>query len=129
MSNKLLFILICLPAIAGLVWFCYVNGFMCIGMRRALLFVDGFSGKKASFKGCTGHSLRVLPLGRGPVTVCFDAAITKGSMRCEVFSKDKTVFFSLTPNKKASFTALPGTRYYAKLYFDHADGRYELTVK
>lgn len=124
----LLFI-IGLPVLCYILW---VNGYMVLNKKRAVLFSGSILGKsrcKVRFLSCNGFVKKVMKFSDSR-SYQFDLNnhIAKGDVSIEILNKNKEIILKLTPSNHTGILDVnKKERYYLVLKFDKADGEYELT--
>ena len=106
-----------------LFYFLWVNGYMILNAKRALLFVGSLRGKnkcEVSFSSCSGYVKKVIKFNESrEYTFKLDGDVSKGSIHVIVENKNKeTILDLLTVDEKC--------RYYLMLKFEKADGKIKL---
>ena len=109
----------------------WVNGYMVLNVKRAVLFVGSLRGKnhcEASFTSCSGYVKRVIKFSesRG-YTFHLDSDVSKGNIHVIVQSRKKEALLDLTPERASGVLAVnKKDLYYLTLKFEAADGRIKL---
>ena len=121
---------IILLLIIGIVFYLvYINGFLSIQSKRAILYIGSLKGNSARFSSCTGYSKRVIRFRDSRIyCVAFDSELTKGDVSVEILNSAKQTVACLslnTPNGRID--AEKGKRYYLLIRFQSATGRYILS--
>ena len=116
--------------IIGIVFYLlYINGFLAIQSKRAILYVGSLKGNSARFSSCTGYSKRVIRFRDSRAYfVVFDSDLTKGDVLVEILNSAKQTVVCLncnTPNGRINVEK--GKRYYLLIHFQSATGRYTLS--
>lgn len=121
---------IILLLIIGVVFYLlYINGFLTVQSRRAILYVGSLKGNSARFSSCTGYSKRVIRF-RDSRTYCvfFDSELTKGDISAEILNPAKQTVVCLNCNTPTGrINVEKGKRYYLLIHFQSATGRYTLS--
>ena len=111
----------------------YVNGYLWISSKSALVFIGSSSFTKrnrvsATVKKCSGYVKRIVRLKEQREYVfVFDSQITKGSVTAEILSEDKQALLTLDETNPSGVIVSNGkSRYRLVLRFSNADGKYEL---
>lgn len=114
--------------VAGLCMFwLYVNGYMYVQNKRALVFYGDMPAKNSSsvsFTGCTGTVSRVIKC-REPGIYRFESEgrTSKGSVCIQILDGGKIPLLILDDNNRSGKLAMmPGQRYYLLLRFLSASG-------
>lgn len=121
-----------LIAILALVFYgLYINGLLTLTCQRAVKFISKNKGLYASFGYCNGFIKRVMVFNEiRPLEFDFLPEITKGEVIVEILDKEKTAHVMLDDlHRHATFTPQVGTRYYLKVSFKGASGKYQVVVK
>ena len=109
----------------------YINGYMIMQSKRALMYVGTDRGKKASFTSCSGYTKRVVKFEEDR-SYYFDLKLelTKGDVMVEILDSGKQCLLSLGQNTtEGSITAEKGKRYYMVVRFRAASGNYTVDWK
>ena len=87
-----------------LFYFLWVNRYMILNAKRALLFVGSLRGKnkcEVSFSSCSGYVKKVIKFNESrEYTFKLDGDISKGSIHVIVENKNKETILDLTPEIK-----------------------------
>lgn len=107
----------------------YINGFLSIQSKRAVLYIGSLKGNSARFSSCTGSSKRVIRF-RDSRTYCvfFDCELSKGDVLVEILNSAKQPMVCLNssiPNGIINVEKVK--RYYLLIRFQSATGRYTLS--
>ena len=109
----------------------YINGYMVMNSKRALMYVGVAWGKRASFTSCSGYTKRVIKLDE-PRTYYFDLnlELNKGDVTVEILDRQKQCLLSLDQNTaQGSINVEKGNRYYMVVRFRAASGNYAIDWK
>ena len=106
----------------------YINGFMVINAKRALMFVGGHWGKgafSARFTSCTGYRKRVIcfPESR-EYQLTLQQELTKGTMWVEILNKKEVAARVDAEHPVVIFQADSKVRYRIVFRFERATGQY-----
>lgn len=107
----------------------YINGFMVINAKRALMFVGSHWGKgvfSARFTSCTGYRKRVIrfPESR-EYQLSLQQELTKGAMWAEILDKKEIVARVDAEHPVLTFQADSNVRYRIVFRFEKATGQYQ----
>ena len=120
--------IILLSLIGILAYFLYINGYMVVASKRALMFFGSKRGKKAVFSSCTGYIKRVVRFKESKLYhVDFRLELEKGGVMLELLDARKQVILSLNGSEGAKIEVKSGERYYMILRFKSATGSYEVS--
>ena len=120
--------LILIPAVLGLLYFLYSNGYMYLQAKSALTFRGDGRGKKDrmgfSFTRCGGYVSRVLKVKQdGIYRFDLDANLSKGTVQFQVLNRQKLPLLTLNPDATRGRVQLEkGQRYYVRMETTRADG-------
>lgn len=120
-----------LAGMALLFYVLYINGYMVMQSKRALMYVGTDRGKKASFTSCSGYTKRVVKFEEDRI-YHFDLKLelTKGDVTVEIQDSKKQCLLSLDQNKtEGSITAEKGKRFFLVVRFGAASGNYTVDWK
>ena len=109
----------------------YINGYMIMQSKRALMYVGTDRSKKASFTSCSGYTKRVVKFEEDR-SYHFELKLelVKGDVMVEILDSGKQCLLSLGQNTtEGSITAEKGTRYYMVVRFRAASGNYTVDWK
>ena len=107
----------------------YINGFLTVRSKRAILYIGSLKGNSARFSSCTGYSKRVIRF-KDSRTYCvfFDCELSKGDVSVEILNSAKQTVVCLNCNTPyGRIDAEKGKRYYLLIRFQSATGRYTLS--
>ena len=127
--------LLILAAVTAVIYILYINGFITVGNKKAMLLIikNSYFNKSCSakFAACTGEIKRVVKFKESrEYTFNYDCKLEKGEVRLTLADSKKRQIFTLTPeNNTATVNAAAGERYYLKFEFYKAYGNYNLTWK
>jgi len=121
--------IVILAIAAGLTYLLYINGYLVLQSKRAVMFVGSMRGCKATFSSCTGYLKRVTKFeSDGVRTFTLDAELTKGEMWVELLDADKNEILRLdSKNTSAAIAVESRKRYYLVFRFESASGKYLLS--
>ena len=120
-----------LAGMALLFYVLYINGYMVMQSKRALMYVGTDRGKKASFTSCSGYTKRVVKFEEDRI-YHFDLKLelTKGDVTVEIQDSKKQCLLSLDQNTtEGSITAEKGKRFFLVVRFGAASGNYTVDWK
>ena len=120
-----------LAGMALLFYVLYINGYMIMQSKRALMYVGTDRGKKASFTSCSGYTKRVVKFEEDRI-YHFDLKLelTKGDVTVEILDSGKQCLLSLDQNTtEGSITAEKGKRFFLVVRFGAASGNYTVDWK
>ena len=109
----------------------YINGYMVLNSKRALMYVGAAWGKRASFTSCSGYTKRVIKFEEVR-TYYFDLnlELNKGDVTVEILDKEKQCLLSLDQDTpQGSIDVQKGNRYYLVVRFRAASGNYTIDWK
>ena len=118
--------------IIGMVFYLlYINGFLTIQSKRAVLYIGSIRGNSARFSSCTGHTKRIIKFKDSKTyRVVFEPVVADGSISIEILDSAKQQIICLdTINRSGNIYAEKGKRYYLLVRFKSATGRYTLNWK
>ena len=121
---------IALPIIMCTVFYLlYINGYLVINAKRALIYIGSMGGRKATFTSCTGYTKRVVKFKESKdIHFHFDLELTKGDVTMELLDESKQCILQLDhTNQHARIHIETKKRYYLVFRFKSASGRYLLT--
>lgn len=124
-----LIIVIGLPILFYLLW---INGYLVLNKKRAVLFSGSILGKnrcKVRFSSCNGLVKKVIKF-RDSRSYQFDFnnSITKGNVSIEILNKNKEIVLELNSSISSGVLIVnTKERYYLVLRFNKADGEFEMT--
>ncbi len=122
-------ILVCICA--GL-YLLYINGYIPVQSKRALVFIGSAWGSRnqsgASFQSATGTIQRVIRYKESKsVTFSFTGDITDGDVEAFVLDRNKQVLLTLHSGCSTGKLWMESKqRYYLKIRFQHASGAYRI---
>ena len=131
LQSEFMILVIVFISMLVLFYFLWVNGYMILNAKRALLFVGSLRGKnkcEVSFSSCSGYVKKVIKFNESrEYTFKLDGDISKGSIHVIVENKNKETILDLTPEiKTGMLTVDEKCRYYLMLKFEKADGKIKL---
>ncbi|MCH5188450.1 MAG: hypothetical protein J1F63_08605 [Oscillospiraceae bacterium] len=126
---KIIIIFICLGI---LFYILYMQGFMVINTKRAVMFVGSIRGKsncKAKFTMCSGSMKRVIRFEESRAyNFSLKHELQNGKMAVNILDSSKQPMITLDSNNiKARLNADKKQRYYLVFLFKSATGSYELS--
>ena len=129
--SEFMILVIVFISILVLFYFLWVNGYMILNAKRALLFVGSLRGKnkcEVSFSSYSGYVKKVIKFNESrEYTFKLDGDVSKGSIHVIVENKNKDTILDLTPEiKTGMLTVDEKCRYYLMLKFEKADGKIKL---
>lgn len=120
-------IIILLSLIGILSYTLYINGYMVVASKRALMFLGSKRGKKVMFSSCTGCIKRVIKLKESKTYYAeFKLELEKGEVTFEILNAKKQLILSLNRSETFKIEAERGQRYYMVIRFKSATGSYEV---
>lgn len=124
-----LLLIIGLPILCYLLW---INGYMVLNKKRAVLFTGSILGKnrcKVRFSSCNGFVKKIIKFSDSrSYQFNFSNHITKGNVSIEILNKNKEIILNLSPSVPTGILDVnKKEKYYLVLKFDKADGEYKLT--
>ena len=125
---KIIIIFICL---AILFYILYMQGFLVINAKRAVMFMGSIRRKsdcKAKFTMCSGSMKRVIRFEEDKTyNFSLNSKLTSGEMEVKILDSSKQPVITLDSNNpKANLDADRKQRYYLVFLFESATGSYEL---
>ena len=112
----------------AVIYLLYMNGFIPITVKSAVMFIGGAGCKKATFTSCSGYMKRIVKLEKDRnYNFKLDARLTGGRMSVELIDKNKQVVLRLDEdNNTTTFGSNHIDRYTLMMRFHSATGEYEL---
>ena len=106
----------------------YINGFLILNSKRAIMFVGSARGKKATFTSCTGYTKRVVKFQESKkYRFELNAVLSKGDVQVELSEYGGKEVLQLNSQVQSCEVFLEkGRRYYLTVRFQSASGKYEL---
>lgn len=110
----------------------YINGYMIINAKRAVMFMGSMRGKnnscKAIFSSCDGYIKRVIRFRKSQIyNAIFDCEMTDGTMTVELLDSTRQSILTLDDTRKSGQVFLnKNERYYLVFQFHSASGQYRL---
>ena len=125
---------IILAAIGVLTYLLYLNGYITIQNKKALMFVgkNGFIDKHcyAKFSACTGRLKKVIKFKETKeYTFTLDCKLEKGEVKVTLCDPDKNTVFILTPDNTSAVVDAKYGRYYMEIEIYKAYGSYDISWK
>lgn len=120
-----------LAGMALLFYVLYINGYMVMQSKRALMYVGTDRGKKASFTSCSGYTKRVVKFEEDRIYhFNLKLELTKGDVQVEILDSGKQCLLSLDQNTtEGNITAEKGKRFFLVVRFGAASGNYAVDWK
>lgn len=120
--------IILLSLIGILAYFLYINGYMVVASKRALMFFGSKRGKKAVFSSCTGYIKRVVRFKESKLYhVDFRLELEKGEVMLELLDAKKQLVLALSGSAISEIEVESGQKYYMVIRFKSASGSYEIS--
>ena len=121
-------IIVLLFVIGVVFYLLYINGFLTIQSKRALLYIGSLKGNKARFSSCTGHTKKIIKFNDSKTyNIVFEPDLTGGSVSIEILDSAKQPIISLDTNTRIGNVYVEkGKRYYLIVRFKSATGSYTL---
>ncbi len=112
----------------GLIYLMYLNGWIPITVKSAVMFIGSLSGKKASFTSCNGSLKRIVKLeGNRQYRFLLNVRLTSGNMTVELRNRDKQTVMELNEFiSEGNIYVKKRERYTLILRFHSATGEYSL---
>lgn len=114
--------------IGALFYFLYINGYLIVNAKRALMFVGAHWGKgifNARFTSCSGYVKRVIRFSESrEYRLNLEQELAKGRMWAEILNKKEVVARVSAENPSVTFRADSKVRYRIVFRFEKASGRY-----
>ena len=118
-----------LPLLAVLFYVLYVNGWLIVNAKRAVMYVGSLRGRKAVFTSCTGYIKRVVKFRSGGTRhLALDVQLSQGELSVELLDSAKRTVARLDSGSPGADVSVErGRRYYLVVRFQSATGRYTLS--
>ena len=106
----------------------YINGFLVMTSKRAVMYVGSKRGKAAKFSSCSGYIKRSIKVQETKqYNFSFDCNLTAGTVLVEVLDASKKTILSLDEIHRCAVVELEkGKRYDLIVRFKAASGDYVL---
>lgn len=105
----------------------YINGYMILTSKRAMMFIGTQRGKEARFTVCTGYIRRVIKFEESrEYEFTFNAELSKGNVSVELLDASKKRVLFLKENRCGKVSVEAGKRYYLMIRFESSTGSYQL---
>ena len=120
---------IILLIIIGIVFYLlYINGFLSIQSKRAILYVGSLRGNRAKFVSCTGYTKRIIRFEESKTyRIVLNAELSAGKLSVAILDSEKKKLFLLNRHiQNGVIYAEKGKRYYLVFRFKSATGNYSL---
>lgn len=106
----------------------YINGYMVLNNKKALVYVGSNKRKSARFSSCNGYIKRVVKFKQSKTYHFeFHSEIEKGDVSIELFDRNKSKVLLLTQeNCHADIQLYENSRYYLVYRFKSATGKFDL---
>lgn len=106
----------------------YINGYLVIQSKRAIMFVGSGRGKKARFSGCTGYIKRVVKFEENrEYYFSLSTELSKGEVSVELLDRNGKSVLPLDCSKGTGYIMAEARRRYdLVIRFQSASGKYEL---
>lgn len=106
----------------------YINGFLAIQSKRAIVYVGSLKGNRAKFVSCTGYTKRIIRFEESKTyRMALNTELSAGKLSVAILDSEKNVLFSLNRNiQNGVIYAEKGKRYYLVIRFKSATGNYSL---
>ena len=107
----------------------YINGFLTIQAKRAVLYVGSPGGTKARFSACTGYLKRIVRFkDSAAYRIVLDSELTAGDISVEFLDLAKQPVLRLNGSTRNGIVnAEKRKRYYLVVRFQSAAGSYTLS--
>ena len=121
-------VIIILFIIGILFYLLYVNGFLAIQSKRAIVYIGSLKGNRAKFVSCTGYTKRIIKFEESKTyRMVLNAELSAGKLSVEILDAEKNTLFSLNKDmQNGAIYAEKGKRYYLVVCFKSATGNYSL---
>ena len=122
--------IIILLVVGAIFYLLYINGYLIVNRKRALMFVGSLRGTnscKATFTSCTGYVKRVVKFKESRM-YCFalHTELSAGEMAVELLDAGKQKVMELSDDKQTDSVDINSkTRYYLIFRFKSATGSCE----
>ena len=118
----------------SLFYLLYVNGYMIINAKRAVMFVGSIRGNgkcKASFSTCDGYMKRVIRFKENKTNnFNLKCQLSTGTLFVELLDSNKQKIMNLNNNyQSANINVERNKKYYLVFKFQSVTGNYELSWK
>lgn len=108
-------------------YFLYINGYMVLTSKRAIMFIGSKRGKEARFTSCSGYIRRIVRFTESrQYEFTFEAELFKGNVSVELLDSSKKRVMFLKENRQGTVSVEEGKRYYLMIRFESASGSYQL---
>ena len=106
----------------------YINGFVVMTSKRAVMYVGSKRGKAAKFSSCSGYTKRIIKVQETKqYRFSLDCNLTAGTILVEVLDASKKPILSLNETHRCAAVDLEkGKRYNLIVRFKAASGDYVL---
>ena len=119
-----------LAAMAAVFYILYINGYMIMNAKKAILFFGKERGKYARFTSCSGYMKRVIRFKESrEYEFSFETELEKGEVSVELWNGNKEKVLSLTNQGKQVISVDNKKRYFLILRFVSATGSYHVDWK
>ena len=119
-----------LAAMAAVFYILYINGYMIMNAKKAILFFGKERGKYARFTSCSGYMKRVIRFKENrEYEFSFETELEKGEVSVELWKGNKDKILSLTDGGTQTVSVESKERYYLVLRFVSATGSYHVDCK
>lgn len=113
--------------LAIIYYFLYINGYMILTSKRAMMFIGSKRGKEARFASCSGYIRRIVRFTESrQYEFTFEAELSKGNVSIELLDSSKKRVMFLKENRQGTVSVEDGKRYYLMIRFESATGSYSL---
>ena len=125
---------IILIVVCVLTYLLYLNGYITIQNKKALMFVgkNGFIDRHcyAKFSACTGRLKKVIRFKeKRQYAFTLDCKLEKGEVKVTLYGADKKPVFVLTPENPSAVIDADLGRYYMEIEIYKAYGSYDISWK
>lgn len=121
-------VIILLFLIGILFYYLYINGFLVIQSKRAIVYVGSLRGNRAKFVSCTGYTKRIIRFEESKTyRMVLNSELSKGKLSVTILDSEKNPLFSLDKDiQNGVIYAEKGKKYYLIMRFKSATGNYIL---
>lgn len=121
-------VIILLFIIGILFYLLYINGFLVIQSKRAIVYVGSLRGNRAKFVSCSGCTKRIIRFEESKVyRIVLNTELSAGMLSVEILDSEKKPLFSSNKDiQNGVIYAEKGKRYYLVVRFKSATGNYTL---
>lgn len=121
-------VIILLFIIGILFYLLYINGFLVIQSKRAIVYVGSLRGNRAKFVSCSGYTKRIIRFEESKTYhMVLNTELSRGRLSVTILDSEKNSLFTLDKDiQNGVIYAEKGKRYYLVVRFESATGNYTL---